>query len=36
MTTLPSQGATTEVAVDAATANSLSESGRLFFRVRKP
>ncbi|MDB4403981.1 hypothetical protein N9154_01450, partial [Akkermansiaceae bacterium] len=33
---LPSQGTTTEIAIDAATANSLSESGRLFFRVRKP
>jgi hypothetical protein len=34
--TLPSQGASSEVVVNAATANSLSESGRLFFRIRKP
>ncbi len=33
---LPSQGASTQVVVNAATANSLSEAGRLFFRVRKP
>lgn len=32
---LPSQGITTEVMVSAATANGLSESGRLFFRIRK-
>jgi hypothetical protein len=33
---LPSQGISTEAVVNAATANSLSESGRLFFRIRKP
>ena len=33
---LPSQGSSTEKVINAVTANSLSESGRLFFRVRKP
>ena len=33
---LPSQGSSTEKVINAVTANSLSESGRLFFRIRKP